>query len=116
MTFGDIILIPFPFTDLSAIKVRPAAILAEVPVGRESDLITVCITTNTNNLKSHDVLLDASDTEFPQTGLKARSAIRAHKIVTLQKSSAIRRLGRLGKGHVAKLKANLQRLLSLQAK
>jgi mRNA interferase MazF len=40
MTKGDIVLIPFPFTDLSGIKNRPALILAEGEVDVTVSFIT----------------------------------------------------------------------------
>jgi mRNA interferase MazF len=46
MTKGDIVLIPFPFTDLTGNKLRPAVILIKAA----SD-ITVCFI-STNNAKS----------------------------------------------------------------
>jgi mRNA interferase MazF len=41
MVKGDIVLIAFPFTDLSGSKLRPAVVLAEVNMD-----ITVCLITH----------------------------------------------------------------------
>ena len=56
MNKGDIVLITFPFTDLSGSKLRPAVILIETPLD-----ITVCfITSQTSWQENTDVLLNPS--------------------------------------------------------
>lgn len=40
MAKGDIILIPFPFTDLTGNKLRPAVILVETPLDLTVSFIT----------------------------------------------------------------------------
>jgi mRNA interferase MazF len=112
MTFGDIVLVPFPFTDESGVKVRPAVVVAEVAIGRnQSDLILICITSNIGNLKSHDLLLETCHPDFPLTRLRQNSAIRTHKILTLQRSTRMWRLGRLGESHRQELKKKILSLL-----
>jgi mRNA interferase MazF len=44
MRKGDIVLVPFPFTDLSGSKIRPALVL----VGQELDVTVAFITSKTN--------------------------------------------------------------------
>jgi mRNA interferase MazF len=80
MRKGDIVLIPFPFTDLSGNKVRPAVILAETRLD-----ITVCfITTQLLWQEPTDVLLQPKSSN----GLKKPSLIRVSKIATLDKALA----------------------------
>jgi len=77
MQKGDIVLIPFPFTDLSGNKLRPAVILVETTLD-----LTVCfITTQLHGQEPTDILIhpDASN------GLKKPSLIRVSKIATLDK-------------------------------
>lgn len=113
MTFGDIVLVPFPFTDQTASKVRPAVVLADVQFGQEADLVLACITSNTDKPFPHDVPIADGHQEFRKTGLKHSSLIRTHKMVGLQKSLIHRRLGALGGSHVQELKNKLVSLLSL---
>lgn len=44
--FGDVVLVPFPFTDQSAVKKRPAVVISSDAYHRERpDLIIMAITT-----------------------------------------------------------------------
>ena len=87
MAKGDVVLIIFPFTDLSGSKLRPAVILAETLLD-----LTVCfITTQLQWQETTDVPL------LPTTlnGLRKQSLIRTSKIATLDKVLAKGLLGQL---------------------
>ena len=105
MTKGDIILIPFPFTDLSGNKNRPAVIL----ITSEDD-VTVCfITTQLKRQSSFDLIIEPS--EF--NGLKKTSVIRLNKIATVDKSLVIGKLGELGNSYLQELNQNLIEIFKL---
>lgn len=80
---GDVVLVPFPFADLSASKVRPAVIVSADP--QSSELVVAFITSVMTNHSPRraEVPLVHSDIEFPVTGLKADSLLRLDKLVTL---------------------------------
>lgn len=89
MAKGDIVLITFPFTDLSGNKLRPALILTENLLD-----LTVCfITTQLAWQEETDVLLN------PNTNnkLKKQSLIRTSKIATIDRGLAKGILGILSK-------------------
>lgn len=113
MPFGDIVFVPFPFTDLTTNRKRPGVVLAEIAYYSDVDIIIVMITKRHDNLGHFDVLLDHAHADFQQTGLKFKSAIRVHRIVTLSKSVVIRKLGQLGVRYGEELKASLRKLLGL---
>ena len=97
---GDVVLVSFPFTDLSGRKVRPALIVGR-PSG--SDLIVAFITSQfpsgtTAPVSQAEYLLDLTDPEFPITGLKSSSVVRLDKLATLDRRIVHRRLGRVGVG------------------
>ena len=106
MNKGDIVLIPFPFTDLSGNKLRPAVILFT----KESD-ITVCFITS--NMKFRDF----SDIEVKKTevnGLKVDSILKVSKIATLDKYLLVGKLGILNSFEIAKMNEILENLLKLK--
>src|SRR5580765_7475218 len=106
----DVVLLSFPFTDLSATKVRPAVVIS--PDGyhpSSQDVVVILITTNTARRSAFDLLLQKTHPEFLQTGLRYDSAIRIDKIFTLNKSLVVASLGRFG----PRLKADVEKQLRL---
>lgn len=105
MRKGDIVLITFPFTDLSGTKLRPAVILIETAFD-----ITVCfITTQTQWKESSDLLIDPSSLN----GLRKQSLIRTNKIAMLDKTLAKGLLGKLGESEQIELDNNLKIIFQL---
>ena len=105
MPKGDLVLITFPFTDLSGSKLRPAVILAENSI----DLTVSFITTQMQWKENSDVLLSPT----PSNGLKAISLIRTSKIATLDKSLVKGLLGSLNQTELSELNTKLKILLDL---
>ena len=94
MKRGDIVLIKFPFTDLSTIKVRPALVISSNKYNNSGeDAIFLCISSNTGKKHSTDLLIESSDKNFPFTGLRKSSLFCTDKLVILKKSLAVRKLG-----------------------
>jgi mRNA interferase MazF len=105
MAKGDIVLITFPFTDLSGTKLRPAVVLADTSLD-----LTVCfITTQLGFQEKTDILLQPSQTN----GLRRQSLIRSSKIATLDKSLAKGLLGRLSQAEIVQLNTNLKLLFQI---
>ena len=73
---GDLVLIPFPFTDLSANKVRPALVITNPD--RDGDFIAVAVTSKSGHAGS----LSLSDTDLATGRLAVASYIRADKLFT----------------------------------
>jgi mRNA interferase MazF len=92
---GDVVLVPFPFTDLSQTKLRPAIVLWADSIGQD---VTLCFVSsqNINALSTDEFLLDSADLEFQRTGLKVSSKVRVTRIVTIERKLITRRLGKLG--------------------
>ncbi len=90
---GDIVLVPFPFTDLTGLKLRPAIVISPDPI-REDLLLGFISTVIPPMLEPTEYVLEITDPSFGTTGLKARSVFRMNKIATLHRSMVLRRLGR----------------------
>jgi len=91
---GDIVSAWFPFSDLSMQKLRPALVLNENT--DQGDVILAFISTHIPSVPlSSTVILERSDTDFQQSGLKTDSVIRLDKIATIERSLLTRRLGKL---------------------
>lgn len=105
MNKGDIVLVPFPFTDLTGIKNRPALILVET----DSDITVSFITTQVKWQEEFDIRIEPAT----GNGLKKVSLIRLGKLTTIDKDLVIGRLGRLTDLEVSKVNENLIKLLRL---
>jgi mRNA interferase MazF len=90
---GKIVLVPFPFDDLTATKVRPAVCLTE-PIGSHRHVVLAFITSRAPTpLLPTDIALDPSQSDFAMTGLRVPSIIRLHRLMTLSTTMIIRELG-----------------------
>ncbi|MBI1916247.1 MAG: type II toxin-antitoxin system PemK/MazF family toxin [Planctomycetes bacterium] len=86
---GEVVLVPFPFSDLSQSKVRPAVCLADAGRG---DWV-LCQITSSPYGDSAAVPLDAPD--FASGGLLVASFARPGKLFTANAALIIRSVGRL---------------------
>ena len=78
-----IVLVPFPFDDLSALKVRPAICLTN-EIGAYKHIVIAFITSQLPKAtEATDIPLSPAYSDFYQTGLKVPSAIRLHRLVTI---------------------------------
>ncbi|KAF0202318.1 MAG: growth [Bacteroidetes bacterium] len=89
LTFGDIVLLKFPFTDGISFKKRPALIINDYDDG---DIIVCRITS-----QIYDTMNDYYLENWSDAGLKLPSVVRVHKIATLDKSLVETKMGRLDK-------------------
>ena len=79
MPKGEIVLIPFPFTNLSDTKIRPCLVLIE----SEYDVTVSFITTQTGWGDKTSLPIKPTDSN----GLKKNSLIRLNKVATLAKKN-----------------------------
>ena len=105
MKKGDIVLIPFPFTDLTGNKLRPALVLLSGSV----DVTVAFITTQLRWKESSDVILSPTE----QNGLKQESLIRLAKLATLDSNLVDGLLGEIDPAKIIEVNRNLKDLLKL---
>ena len=113
MTKGKVVLVPFPFDDLSTTKVRPAVCLTN-PIGAHRQVIVAFVTSRipVQSVNS-DIVLDAQDSDFSVTGLRVSSALRLHRLMTITTSIIKRDLGRLSPRMQKEVDAKLRALFEL---
>ncbi len=104
---GTIVLTPFPFTDLSGNKVRPAIIISDKLKG--SDVVVIFLTTQNKNLSSHMVTIKPSN----ENGLKVVSKAVCSKIATLDKKVILGELGQLNDEDIVLISTNLKKIFML---
>jgi mRNA interferase MazF len=109
MTKGKIVLVPFPFDDLSSNKVRPAVCLTD-PIGSRNHIVIAFISsTISSDILNTDMIIHANQAGFDSTGLRTSSTIRLHRLMTVNKSIIQRELGKL----TSKMEEDLNKKLKL---
>jgi mRNA interferase MazF len=110
---GDIVLVPFPFTDLTAEKLRPAVIVSPDP--QELDVVIAFISSivPSGDLAETDFLLSPDHPDFSKTGLKKASVFKLKKLLTIERTRLIRRLGRVSPAIQEELDRRLRNALGL---
>lgn len=106
---GDLVIVPFPFSDLSDAKRRPALVLstAAFNAGGE-DFIACGVTSNLPNA-AHSVLLRPRD--MASGALLAVSRIKVDRLTTLHRKLVLKKVGRVKPGVVGQALRELWRLL-----
>ncbi len=108
---GDVVLVPFPFTDLTTTKQRPALIISSNAYNeRHADVIVVAITSRPPRTTSEDVII-LSQEEIKTGGLLKASNIIVGKIVTLDQRIIRRKIGRLSASTRKKLQTKIAAIL-----
>ena len=103
---NDIILVRYPFSDLSASKVRPAVVVS-IPHSTP-DLFIVPLTSKTKSLRAGEFILE----EWEKSGLNVESAIK-RGIYTVQTSIVHKKIGELSKADTSRLRKSLKLWLGL---
>jgi mRNA interferase MazF len=92
---GDVVLVPFPFTDLSTTKQRPALVVSpDAWNATQPDVMLVAITSQMTVAPGpQDLVLTAPD--IAAAGLPKPSRVRTTKLFTMHSGLLKRTLGRL---------------------
>lgn len=106
--FGDILLVPFPFTDQTTTKKRPTVVISSKKYNAQKpDIIIMAITSQINSsLKFGEMLIS----DFENTGLLKPSVIKP-VVTTIEKSLVIRKLGQLKSDDCNKLRELIKLVL-----
>ena len=96
---GDIVLVPFPLTDLSNTKVRPAIVVSNSDINNTDDVILAAITTN---IKNDDFSFKLENSHLSKQMSKP-SEVRCHKLFTCSQNIIHKAISRLNSLQVDKL-------------
>jgi mRNA interferase MazF len=101
---GDVVVVPFPFSDLTQAKRRPALVLAEL----EGDNLILCQITS--RAVSDRYAVGLTDADFTQGGLRLDSNVRPNRQITADNAIVLYRVGSLAR---AKLTEVTDRVFSI---
>ncbi len=106
---GEVVLVPFRFTDLSEVKRRPVLVLSSRRHNSSSpDFVCCGMTSNLAN-RRNSVVIDP--TEMSEGSIPLRSRIKFDKVFTLEKSLVVKALGKVSQQKLAAVKHGLIFLL-----
>ena len=83
----DIILIPFPYSDLTRDEKRPALIVSNDKLNKTEDRICCLITR-----KIHKDDIEILEKDFESGNLPFKSSLKAHRIFTIDKKIIVKKL------------------------
>jgi len=107
---GDVVLVPFPFTDLMGVKRRPGLVVStEAHNTATRDIVIAQIT---GNVTGNPRVGDHNIAGWQQAGLVAPSIVRA-KLATIETTQINRTIGRLLPADMTQVNAKLRTMLAL---
>ncbi|MBI2143908.1 type II toxin-antitoxin system PemK/MazF family toxin [Candidatus Woesearchaeota archaeon] len=102
---GDVVIVPFPFSDLSASKKRPALVIASL-TGND---IILCQITSKKKFDGYSISL--SDADFEKGKLNVPSRIRPNRMFTAEESIVLYKAGSLRQGKINEVEEALVRII-----
>jgi mRNA interferase MazF len=109
-SFGDVLLVPFPFTDQTTTKKRPTIVISSDSYNQSKpDILLIAVTSQVKTpLQLGEMLI----TEWSKAGLLKSSVIKPI-ITTLEKQLVIKRLGKLETLDIRALQSSLQQIIEI---
>lgn len=109
----DVVLVPFPYTEHNATKVRPALVISTELLSVKTKKYFLAMITNAKHAPIHgDVLVS----DLRLAGLPCESIVRPSKIATFEELSFVRRIGTLVTKDRVKVSAQLHEFLCIGEK
>ena len=102
---GDVVLLNFPFSDLSGQKMRPALVLA----ARRAEVTVAFISSQVSKAEPDDLVFPAAG----HTGLTRPWLVRVAKLATLDRRQIQHGMGQLAPAELAQIDVAMRRVYQL---
>ena len=102
-SFGDVVVLPFSYTDLRSEKRRPALVLLD---SGDGDILVARITSKIS-ASPYDVIIGG----WKEVGLIVPSNVRLHKLLTIEKDHVIKKLGKLSADDLKKIRDIFRKII-----
>jgi mRNA interferase MazF len=103
---GDVVVLPFPQTNLQAGKRRPALVVADLP----GDDLVLCQITSQLRADGHSIVLTAED--FTHSRLAVVSFIRPSRLFTIEQSVVLYVAAKVSAAKLDEVKFMLRKLFT----
>jgi mRNA interferase MazF len=107
MKTGDMVLIPFPFAELTNKKVRPAVVICETKDKYKDIVVCAISSVLPTKLSANEILLKPNLIN----NLRVVSIIKVDRIITTKKEELIHKLGKLNSQDLIILKQKFHSLI-----
>ena len=104
---GDVVVLPFPFSDLSPSKKRPALVVA--PVEPYNNVI-LCMITSKRKRDVNSIPLTQAD--FVAGGLPLESNVRPNRLFTADSTIILRTAGKLSKAKMGEVVDEIVKIIN----
>lgn len=91
----ELVLVPFPFSDQTGQKVRPALVLSNNAFNQTSDDVIICGLTTTLKQSKYTIIITPDDIE--EGLLYEKSAIKVENLLKIDQNLVIKRFARINK-------------------
>ena len=91
MKTGDIILMPFPFAELTNKKVRPSVVVSQTKDKYRDIIVAAISSVVSDKISENEIIIEPSAVNK----LRTKSVIKVDRIVTLKREDMIAPLGKL---------------------
>ncbi len=105
-SFGDIVIIAFPYTNMNNTVMRPAMVIVDT---KDEDIIVARITSQKRNIET-----EVEIHNWKSKGLLMQSYVRLSKIATLNRKDIKKKISSLDEIDIKQSKAILKRLLDIK--
>ena len=96
MKTGNIILVPFPFSELTNIKVRPAVVISTTKDKYEDLIVSAISSVIPDSISANEIIIESNSI----TNLWVNSVLKVDRIVTIKKESVIAMIGSLSENEL----------------
>jgi len=107
MRIGEIILIPFPFSELNKPKVRPAVVITETKDKYQDLVVSAISSVVPKKISEREFIIVAGNTY----NLRVNSIVKTDRIVTVKRNEMIAALGKLTDEELHRFKSILNEMI-----
>lgn len=106
---GNIVFIPYPYTDLSATKKRPVVIISKDSINRHNYIVAKI--TSVIRADKFSFPIEQSDVDIP---LKLKSEVRTDEVTTIHQSIVVTKFSTLKKSALKQLTERIKQNISVE--
>ena len=86
MKTGNIILVPFPFSEITNIKVRPAVVISTTKDKYEDVIVSAISSVIPDSISANEIITESNSIN----NLRVKSVLKVDRIVTIKRNQLLR--------------------------